>query len=226
MASAGTRHLVIDHVGHRGDGVGLANGESVFVPYTLGGEIVEIAPVAGHPDRGRLLRIDRASAERIPPFCRYFGGCGGCAIQHWQPEAYRAWKRRVVVDTLAHAGIECEVDVLVDAHGTGRRRITVHARRGSDGELRVGFAAANSHAIVAIDDCPILDPALHGAFDASRALAATLKPADKPLDIQVTLVSNGLDVDIRGSGPLPASHDRGAVTRRRATSPGPADPAR
>jgi 23S rRNA (uracil1939-C5)-methyltransferase len=205
VASAGTRHLVIDHVGHRGDGVGLTNGESVFVPYTLGGEIVEIAPAAGHPDRGRLLRIDRASAERIPPFCRYFGGCGGCAIQHWQPEAYRAWKRGVVVDTLAHAGIECEVDVLVDAHGTGRRRITVHARRGSDGELRVGFAAANSHAIVAIDDCPILDPALHGAFDASRALAATLKPADKPLDIQVTLVSNGLDVDIRGSGLLPAT---------------------
>lgn len=205
MASAGTKHLVIDHVGHRGDGVALASGETVFVPYALGGETVEIAPVAGHPDRGRLLRIDRASAERIPPFCRYFGGCGGCAIQHWQPEAYRAWKRRIVVDTLAHAGIECEVDLLVDAHGSGRRRITVHARRGSDGELRIGFAAANSHAIVAIDDCPILDPALRGAFDASRALAEILEPAGKPLDIQVTAVSNGLDVDIRGSGPLPAA---------------------
>ena len=205
MASAGTKHLVIDHVGHRGDGVALASGETVFVPYALGGETVDVAPVAGHPDRGRLLRIDRASAERIPPFCRYFGGCGGCAIQHWQPEAYRAWKRRIVVDTLAHAGIECEVDPLVDAHGSGRRRITVHARRGSDGELRVGFAAANSHAMVAIDDCPILDPALHGAFDASRALAGILKPAGKPLDIQVTAVSNGLDVDIRGSGPLPAA---------------------
>jgi 23S rRNA (uracil1939-C5)-methyltransferase len=205
VASAGTRHLVIDHVGHRGDGVAFAGGESVFIPYTLDGEAVEVAPVAGHPDRGRLLRIDRASAERIPPFCRYFGGCGGCAIQHWQPEAYRAWKRRIVVDTLAHAGIECEVDPLVDAHGSGRRRITVHARRGSDGEWRVGFAAANSHAIVAIDECPILDPALHGAFDASRALAEILEPAGKPLDIQVTVVSNGLDVDIRGSGPLPAA---------------------
>ena len=226
MASAGTRHLVIDHVGHRGDGVGLAGGETVFVPYTLGGETVEVAPVAGHPGRGRLLRIDRASAERIPPFCRYFGGCGGCAIQHWQPEAYRAWKRRIVIDTLAHAGIECEVDPLVDAHGSGRRRITVHARRGSDGELRVGFAAANSHAIVAIDDCPILDPALHGAFDASRALAEILKPADKPLDIQVTAVSSGLDVDIRGSGPLPAAMIASLSARRRAASAGPADPAR
>ena len=110
-----------------------------------------------------------------------------------------------MVDTLAHAGIACEVEPLVDAHGSGRRRMTVHARRGSDGELRVGFAEANSHAIVAIDDCPILDPALHGAFDASRALAEILKPAGKPLDIQVTAASNGLDVDIRGSGPLPAA---------------------
>jgi 23S rRNA (uracil1939-C5)-methyltransferase len=194
--------LVIDHVGHRGDGVGFAGGESLFVPYTLGGETIEAAAVAGHPDRRTLTRIEQASPQRIDPFCRYFGACGGCAIQHWQPEAYRAWKRAIVAETLEHAGIACEVDTLIDAHGAGRRRITVHARRGSDGELRTGFAAASSHAIVAISDCPILDPALRGAFDAARALAEALKPANKPLDIQVTAASNGLDVDVRGSGPL------------------------
>jgi 23S rRNA (uracil1939-C5)-methyltransferase len=107
-----------------------------------------------------------------------------------------------VVDTLDHAGIACEVAALVDAHGAGRRRITVHARRGSDGELRTGFAATGSHAIVAISDCPILDPGLSGALDAARALAEALKPSNKPLDIQVTAASNGLDVDVRGSGPL------------------------
>ena len=197
--------LVIDHVGHRGDGVAFAGGQTVFVPYTLGGETVDVEPVKGDPERGRLSRIEQASPERIAPFCRYFGACGGCAIQHWQPGPYRAWKRRIVVDTLAHAGIACEVDELVDAHGAGRRRITVHARRNSDGELRVGYAAANSHAIVAIDDCPILDPGLHGAFDAARALAEVLKPASKPLDIQATATSNGLDIDVRGSGPLPTA---------------------
>jgi 23S rRNA (uracil1939-C5)-methyltransferase len=194
--------LVIDHVGHRGDGIGFAGGESLFVPYTLAGETVEVEPVADHPDRRSLMRIEHASPERIDPFCRYFGACGGCAIQHWQPEAYRGWKRRIVVDTLDHAGIECEVAALVDAHGSGRRRITVHARRGGDGELRTGFAAANSHAIVAIDDCPILDPGLRGALDAARTLAEALKPTAKPLDIQVTAAGNGLDVDVRGSGPL------------------------
>jgi 23S rRNA (uracil1939-C5)-methyltransferase len=196
--------LFIDHVGHRGDGVGFSDGASLFVPYTLGGETVEVEPVAGHPDRRQLSRVVHASAERIAPFCKYFGACGGCAIQHWQPEAYRAWKRAIVVDTLAHAGIECEVEGLVDAHGVGRRRVTLHARRGDDGVLRTGFAAANSHAIVAIEDCPILDPALRGALDAARALAEALAPAGKPLDIQVTAAGNGLDVDVRGSGPLTA----------------------
>jgi 23S rRNA (uracil1939-C5)-methyltransferase len=197
--------LVIDHVGHRGDGVAFADGQTLFVPYALGGETVEVEAVADHPDRRQLSRIGRASPERIAPFCGYFGDCGGCAIQHWEPRAYRAWKRQIVIDTLAHAGIECRVEELLDAHGAGRRRITVHARRGGDGELRTGFAAANSHAIVAIEDCPILDPALHGALDAARALADVLKPQGKPLDIQLTAVSNGLDVDVRGSGPLPSN---------------------
>jgi 23S rRNA (uracil1939-C5)-methyltransferase len=205
LARAVVERLVIDHVGHRGDGVAFADGQTVFVPYALGGETVEVEPVVDHPDRRHLSRIEHASPERIAPFCSYFGGCGGCAIQHWQREAYRAWKRQIVIDTLAHAGIECDVNELVDAHGAGRRRITVHARRGGDGELRTGFAAANSHAIVAIEDCPILDQALHGALDAARALAEILKPAGKPLDIQITAASGGLDVDVRGSGPLPSS---------------------
>ena len=196
--------LQIDHVGHRGDGVAHVNGQTLFVPYTLGGEIVDTEPFAEHPDRARLLRVETPSPERISPFCPHFGACGGCAIQHWQPDAYRAWKRQIVVDTLAQARIDCAVDDLIDAHGTGRRRITVHARRGEDGALRVGFAAPNSHAIVSIDVCPILTPGLHGALDAARALAEVLKPTNKPLDIQVTAANNGLDVDIRGSGPLPA----------------------
>ena len=75
---------MIDHVGHRGDGVAIVDGESVYVPYTLGGETVEVAAVPGHhPDRRRLLQVERASPQRITPFCPHFGVCGGCAIQHW-----------------------------------------------------------------------------------------------------------------------------------------------
>jgi 23S rRNA (uracil1939-C5)-methyltransferase len=198
--------LTIDHVGQLGDGVGFADGQTLYVPYALGGEIVEVAPVPGHhPDRRRLVGIERASPERIAPFCQHFGTCGGCAIQHWDVERYRAWKRQLVVATLAQAKIACDVHPLIDAHGLGRRRITLHARMGTHDVLKVGFSAANSHDIVPIDRCPILDPGLSGALDAAWAIAEPLKPTGKPLDIQFTATDSGLDVDVRGSGPLPSA---------------------
>ena len=196
--------LTIDHVGHLGDGVAYADGQTLYVPYTLGGETVEVAPVPGHhPDRRRLLEVERASPERITPFCQHFGTCGGCAIQHWESGHYQAWKRGLVVETLAQAKIACEVHPLIDAHGLGRRRITLHARIGTHDVLKVGFSAANSHDIVPVDRCPILDPGLAGALDAAWAIAEPLKPTGKPLDIQFTATNSGLDVDVRGSGPLP-----------------------
>ena len=198
--------LVIDHVGHLGDGVASADGETIYVPYTLGGETVEVASVPGHhPDRRRLLGVERASPERITPFCPHFGSCGGCAIQHWETDRYRAWKRELVVATLAQAKIACDVHPLIDAHGLGRRRITLHARIDASDALTVGFAAAHSHDIIAVDRCPILDPGLGGALDAARAIAEPLISIGKPLDIQITATDNGLDVDVRGSGPLPSA---------------------
>jgi 23S rRNA (uracil1939-C5)-methyltransferase len=205
-ARAVVERLTIDHVGHLGDGVAFAGGQSLYVPYTLGGETVEVASVPGHhPDRRRLLQVERASPQRITPFCQHFGTCGGCAIQHWESEHYRAWKRDLVVATLAQARIVCDVHPLVDAHGLGRRRITLHARIGTHDVLKVGFAAAGSHDIIPVDRCPILDPGLSGALDAAWAVAEPLKATGKPLDIQVTATDSGLDVDVRGSGPLPTA---------------------
>jgi 23S rRNA (uracil1939-C5)-methyltransferase len=207
-ARAVVERLTIDHVGHRGDGVSLGAREAIYVPFALGGETVEVEHVVGHhPDRRKLLAVDVASLERIEPFCPHFGLCGGCAIQHWQQEPYRAWKRNIVVETLAQAGLDCEVAPLVDAHGAGRRRITLHGRLGTHEILKVGFAAASSHDVIPIHRCPILDPALEGALDAAWAIAEPLTSkmaVTKPLDIQVTATANGLDVDVRGSGPLPA----------------------
>jgi len=197
--------LLIDHVAYFGDGVAPLPGGNVYVPYTLGGETVEVAEVHGHPDRRKLVEVKQASPERIAPFCPHFTICGGCAIQHWEAEAYRAWKRNIVVEALAQAGIACEVAPIVDAHGSGRRRITLHARMGTHEVLKVGYAAANSHDIIPIDRCPILDPALSGALDAAWAISEALRPMRKPLDIQLTATRGGLDVDVRGSGPVNAA---------------------
>jgi 23S rRNA (uracil1939-C5)-methyltransferase len=174
------------------------------VPYTLPGEIVEVDPWPGHMDRRNLVRVDTASPERIRPICPHFGVCGGCALQHWDAAPYHAWKRESVVAQLHRAGITTSVADLIDAHGEGRRRAVFHARRATHDILQVGFAALQAHRIIPIDRCPILAPGLAGIIDAAWAIAEALKPAAKPLDIQAIATETGIDVDVRGSGPLTA----------------------
>jgi 23S rRNA (uracil1939-C5)-methyltransferase len=196
--------LTINRIGHRGDGVAETPDGRVFVPYALPGETVEVEPVPGHPDRRHLLRVEASSPDRIAALCPHFGVCGGCAAQHWSEAKYRAWKRGLVIEALSQAGISAPVGELIDAHGEGRRRVVLHARRGGHDVLQVGFAALRAHEIVGIDQCPILAPALGGAITAAWSIAEALRDARKPLDIQITATDSGLDVDVRGSGPLNA----------------------
>ena len=211
-----TERLAINRVAHRGDGVADTPAGPLFVPYTLPGETVEVESVPGHPDRRHLLRVETVSPERIEPFCPHFGICGGCAIQHWSPARYCDWKRSLVVDALAQAGLDAPVDELIDAHGDGRRRATFHARLGARDILEVGFAALRAHHIVGIDRCPVLAPSLDGAIPAAWVIAEALKPQNKPLDIQVTATDSGIDMDVRGSGALNSAR-MGVLARLAAT---------
>jgi 23S rRNA (uracil1939-C5)-methyltransferase len=202
LLPGGTERLLIARLGHRGDGVVDTAHGPIYVPGTLPGEIADVEPVAGNPDRRRLLRIERVSPQRIAPICPHFGVCGGCAVQHWDEQRYRAWKRDLVAITLARARLDAQLDDLVDAHGEGRRRAVLHARYGARGNLEVGFAAARAHRVVPIDRCPVLAPALARAIGVTWALARACE-STKPLDLQLTASDDGLDVDLRGSGPLP-----------------------
>jgi len=197
-----TEQLTISHLGHRGDGMADTVAGPVYVPYTLPGETVTVEPIAGHPDRRHLVHINKPSHERTTPICMHFGSCGGCALQHWSLAEYHLWKRSLVVEALEHAGVLAPVEQLIDAHGEGRRRAVLHARRGTHEVLEVGFTAPRAHQIVAIDRCPILAPGLERAVQVAWAIAEVLKPTNKPLDIQVTATDTGMDVDVRGSGPL------------------------
>jgi 23S rRNA (uracil1939-C5)-methyltransferase len=201
-----TERLTIARLGHRGDGIAETLEGPVFVPYTLPGETVEVEPFPGHPDRRHLLRVETASPDRIAPVCPHFGVCGGCQTQHWDFARYREWKRGLVMQALRQARLDAPVGELIDAHGEGRRRAVFHARRSAQDVLEVGFATYRAHQVVSIDECPVLAPSLGGAIRAAWALAEELGTMEKPLDIQVTASEGGLDIDVRGSGPLGPRH--------------------
>ena len=194
-----TERLKIERLGHRGDGIADTAEGPVYVPYSLPGETIEVERKG---DRAEIVSIVEPSPDRIEPICPHFGTCGGCAVQHWRVENYRAWKRDLVVTALAQAGVEAEVDELIDAHGEGRRRTVLHARRGGRKVLVVGFTGRRSHIVVPIDQCPIFAPQLDRSLAIAWKLAEPLEPGGKPLDLHFTVTDSGLDVDIRGSGPI------------------------
>jgi 23S rRNA (uracil1939-C5)-methyltransferase len=172
--------------------------DGTIVPFALPGE----RALVREGKRAELVETLNAAPGRAAPICPWFGRCGGCAAQHMPASLYRPWKRGLVADALEREGVRAEVKDLIDAHGAGRRRATFHARFPHGSPDEVGFMRARSHAIVAIDGCPLFSPGMAGAIPAARSLSGDLRGLMKPLDIGVTATLDGLDVDLRGSGPL------------------------
>ncbi|MEE7462461.1 RNA methyltransferase, partial [Methylobacterium fujisawaense] len=194
---ADSETVTIRELGARGDGIAE---DGTLVPYTLPGERAEIRREAR---RGALLGLAQASPDRVEPFCPYYMRCGGCRTQHLARTAELAWKRDLVAQALSQARLDVTPGPAIDAHGAGRRRLTLHVRE-IGGRAEAGLMPARSHALVPIDHCPITVPALHPAPEVARRLAAPLGHGRKPLDVAVTATDQGLDVDLRGHGPVSA----------------------
>ena len=185
--------VLIEAVGGEGDGIAAG---PLYAPFTLPGERVRLA--AG-PQRREVEAVLEASPQRVAPPCPHFGVCGGCALQHWEHEAYLAWKVERLIGTLARERIETQILPAFAAQPHTRRRLALHARQGKKDAARLGFKTRKSWDVVDISACPIADPALEAALPALRRLAAPLfeHPKSAPT-LHVTLTDTGIDVDISG----------------------------
>ncbi|AZN98628.1 class I SAM-dependent RNA methyltransferase [Mesorhizobium sp. M9A.F.Ca.ET.002.03.1.2] len=195
--------FTITGLGSQGDGVAKTETGEVFIPFTLPGEIVT---AAREKDRATLMSVQEASPLRIDPACRHFTECGGCAIQHFEAEAYRQWKRDKVAHALKAKGIACDIGPLVPCAPHTRRRVVFSVRRAEAG-MRLGFVRALSSEIIPIEECPISLPAIVAALDRLKALAGLVCATTKPFHMTVTVTASGLDVAVHDSGKL-GEHQR------------------
>ncbi|MBM4430189.1 MAG: 23S rRNA (uracil(1939)-C(5))-methyltransferase RlmD [Chloroflexi bacterium] len=152
---------------HGGESVGRYEGKAIFVPYGIPGESVrvEIVRDRGRFAQARMLEVLSASPHRVQPPCPHFGTCGGC---HWQHLHYRAQlehKQAIVRAQLQRiAGLaEAAVRPTLGAAYPWQYRNHVQFSVGRSGEL--GFMAAASHRVVAIERCLLMHPLLEEIFD-------------------------------------------------------------
>ena len=209
--------LTIETLGSQGEGVAEFEGRKIFVPYTLPGEQVD-AGIGG--ERGTLLRVETASPDRVAPVCRHFGSCGGCALQHVATDVYTTYKRDQVINALKSRGFGDDVEVapLIPVPAASRRRATFAATRVGQ-EVRLGYHQARSHTILAIEDCPLLRPAILAALPSLRTLMALLLSRRGIAEVHATETANGLDIAITGGATVIDTNRRAALGNWIAQSP-------
>ncbi len=76
--------IKIEKIVHNGLGLGRVNNKTIFVPYTLPDEYVEVEIIEDKKSyaTGVLNNIIKKSPKRIKPICKYFTRCGGCDFLH------------------------------------------------------------------------------------------------------------------------------------------------
>jgi 23S rRNA (uracil1939-C5)-methyltransferase len=149
--------------------------------------------------------IVTAAAERVAPACKHFGACGGCQYQHAEYKAQVEMKQTILRETLERAGVRGpdEIAVLAGDPWAYRNRI----RLAFDAEGRVGYRGRRSHAVVAIDECPIAAPLLVraalGAAELFRRFAVPGRPAELSLFCDATEDSMLARVFTEGAAQVP-----------------------
>ena len=140
--------------------------------------------------------IERGPGHQVPP-CRHFPTCGGCQLQHLTDAAYADYCTSRIVGALAQHGIETDVRPAYISPPRTRRRATLRALKAGGG-VRLGFNEAGTNRIVDMRECHVLEPRLFALLKPLRGLLATILPAKRAGEVQLTLADQGVDVGLKG----------------------------
>ncbi|AJP71441.1 class I SAM-dependent RNA methyltransferase [Sphingomonas hengshuiensis] len=138
----------------------------------------------------------RGPHHREPP-CRHFPECGGCQLQHLDDVAWSGFIVDRITSALAAHALATEIRTPILSPPNTRRRATLHAeRRGR--QVRMGFTEQNSHNLIDLDECHVLDPALFALVAPLRGLLAAMLPGKRRVNVHLALADRGPDVLIDG----------------------------
>ena len=152
--------------------------------------------------------ILQTSAERVTPPCRHASACGGCSLQHWQTDAYLAWKSGLLKSALHRAGYTPTLAPIVVTAPRARRRIDLAARR-EGSMLRLGLHGPRSREIVDLQECHVLHPTLAAVLPALRRTLLSLTALRRQADISCNLLDSGPDLLLRpDAAPTPQDRTR------------------
>ncbi len=166
-----------------------------------------------------MVKLLSHSPDRVQPFCRVFGACGGCQVQHLAYPAQLAWKRDVIRNALARIGglgsVEVAAPVGMNEPRAYRNKMALVVDHAAPAP-RLGFYRQRSHDVVPIDECPVVTPQLDAALVALDAMLGS-DPVEQVLAEARHLVARSARAT--GQVVLSITTERASAAARAAAAP-------
>jgi 23S rRNA (uracil1939-C5)-methyltransferase len=190
---------------HEGRGVARMQGKVVFVADALPGETVlaRYTRIGRDADEAQTIEVRQASPHRVEPRCTHFGYCGGCALQHLEPQQQMLFKQRQLVQALARIGQVTAEEIAEPLAGPAwgyRRRARLGAHyMASKGIAKIGFRERRSGQLAELQGCEVLDPRVGegltrlGELVAATSLRARIPQIEVAATDRVAMVIRVLD---------------------------------
>ncbi len=141
-----------------GNGIIKVEGIKTSVPGVLPKEQVSVQISGKRKIHAKLLKVNKASSQRITPKCPVFYQCGGCRLQHLSYDAQLEWKQKRV-EQLMQEYIQAGAKFyqILGMQEPWRYRNKSHSTfaLNSKRQIVAGIYEENSHRVVSVDHCII-----------------------------------------------------------------------
>ena len=178
--------LEIVDCGTDGEGIGKADGFTVFVKDAVIGDTVKakIMKAKKNYGYGRLMEILKPSPYRVEPVCPSARQCGGCQLQAVSYEEQKVFKEKKLRGHLERIGgfhdLPMEPLIGMDEPYHYRNKAQFPVGRNKEGRIITGFYAGRTHAIIENRDCALGIPQNKDVLD--RVIAHMEKYNIAPYD--------------------------------------------
>lgn len=159
--------IEITDMGSGGEGIGRADGFTLFVKGAVVGDVIEAKVLKAKKTYGyaKIEKIVHSSEHRVEPVCPVAGRCGGCQLQSMSYASQLAWKERKVKGCLERIGGVSFVEgkeflpiLGMENCFAYRNKAQFPVGRDKNGRIVTGFYAGHSHDIIPSTTCAIQAP--------------------------------------------------------------------
>lgn len=200
---------VIEGLTTEGRGLTHIDEKPVFVDGALPGEkvLIEYTAATSKFNEAKVLEVIEASNSRVKPVCQHADICGGCSLQHLDPEKQIENKQRSLMESLHFIGKVTPTAVLppiTGPHYGYRYKARLGVRYvAKKAKVLVGFREKRSNFLAMLDRCEVLHKKVGSRLKDIADLIYSLQLRDQIPQIEVAIGDDDIVLVFRHLQPLP-----------------------